>query len=115
MKNLKLVITVSAVLCVSLANTEVLRAIHMHQQGGFLGACDTSRPGEKQHPVGHHDPDKCPFCIQSGSAKTVPPSFAELVSFTTGSAQEAAPLRTSLSPTIFLPSSSPRAPPFISL
>jgi len=112
---MKRIIAIGALLCVTLANTEVLRAIHMHQHGGCQGAHDTSCPDAKHHPIGHHDPDKCPFCIQSGSAKTIPLGLTEPISSTAGPAEEPVFGRTFLLSAVFLPSSSPRAPPSASL
>jgi hypothetical protein len=118
-RQMKQIIAISILLCVTLANTAVLRAIHMHQHGGCRAACDASsdmsRTGERQRPIGHHDPDKCPFCIQSVSAKTLLIGVTELVMFAAGPAEAPAPLRTFLPPVVLPASSSPRAPPFVSL
>ena len=112
-KQMKRIIAMAALLCVTLVNAEVLRAVHVYQYSIPCDASDSLPPGGRPHPTHHHDPSKCTFCIQLASAKAVPLTFAEHISFVGSPAEELICYESFFPPRICLSSLSPRAPPLI--
>jgi hypothetical protein len=105
------IITMAAVLCVTLANAGVLQVVHMHQHSTRRSASGGSGPAGR-----HHDPSTCPFCIQCASGnKAVSPDFGGPVSLPIGPAQDVVSFWTFFLPSVSLPSSPARAPPAICL
>jgi hypothetical protein len=105
------VITIVGLLCVTLVNAGVLRAVHVHLHHSRHETCDDAPATGRPQPGPHHDPSKCPLCMQSALAKAVPFTFTESVAFVTGPAEEPSACAFLFCSRISFSSLSARAPP----
>ena len=117
MRQIERIVAVVALLCVTLVNTDVVRAVHVYpyRHSGRGDASGVFPSDGKPDPAGHHDADKCTICVSLATAKAVPSDFTPPIGFITGPAEEPVSAKTSVLSVISLPSSPPRGPPSVRL
>jgi hypothetical protein len=112
-RRLNRVITAVTVLVVALAQAGVLQVVHIHQHNVRDKA---SQPAGGHSAGHHHDPDTCPFCIQSAwGTKTLAPDLGAPVSLAPAVVAKAFFSTAFSASSVSLPSSPARAPPTVCL
>jgi hypothetical protein len=106
---------IAVVLCVVLANTGVLHAVHLLSWNGHRGASDNGRPCWKPPTAGGHDSYTCSLCTHLASVKKVFTDTEEPTALIADVIENVFHFTSPPIRSVCLSSLSPRAPPFVCL